>query len=73
MAYSWWNGVSAKSIRSEYGFSSRSITDWYNYCREVAIAYMLDAEPVKLGGEGIIVEIDESKFGKSMYKFAYLQ
>ena len=44
----------------------QTVIDWANFCREVAIDVMLEpnnSEPI--GGEGLTVEIDESKFGKS--------
>ena len=41
-----------------------SIVDWYNFCKEVCI-YILEAHAYsQIGGEGIVVEIDENKFGK---------
>ena len=61
----WWRFIPATVVRREYGFSSQTTTDWANYCREVAIEIMLGEEKAKLGGEGVTVEIDESKFGRS--------
>jgi hypothetical protein len=39
-----------------------------NFCREVAEDIMINNFE-KIGGPGVIVEIDESKFGKSNYIF----
>ena len=42
--------------------------DWANFCREVAEDIVINNSE-KIGGRGIIVEIDESKFGKSNFFF----
>ncbi|XP_054744533.1 uncharacterized protein LOC129248951 [Anastrepha obliqua] len=49
--------------------SSRTISDWYSYCREAVVIYQLDNQVVqgRIGGVGKIVQIDESKFGKRKY------
>lgn len=54
---------------SEKKLSSATISDWYNYCREVVVIYYLEKQEVcrKIGGPGKIVQIDESKFGKRKY------
>ena len=62
--YFWWYKVPLSHVRREYSFSSRTIVDWASFCREVAIDEVLE-HSVQIGGEGCIVEIDESKFGKS--------
>ena len=51
--------------RKEYHFSDRTLVDWASFCREVAIDQVLE-HPTKIGDPGKLVEIDESKFGKSM-------
>ena len=38
--------------------------DWANFCREVATHIVLNNSQ-KIGGPGVIVEINESEFGKS--------
>ena len=43
--------------------SHRVLIDWFNFCRDV-MAMNIRRNPIKLGGPGKIVEIDESKFGK---------
>ncbi|KZR95704.1 Uncharacterized protein APZ42_010388, partial [Daphnia magna] len=40
--------------------------DWYNFCREVSEDIVINNSE-KIGGVGITVEIDESKFGKRKY------
>ena len=40
--------------------------DWYNFIRDVCAQYFLDHSKV-IGGPGVEVEIDESKFGRRTY------
>ncbi|EFX60123.1 hypothetical protein DAPPUDRAFT_19746, partial [Daphnia pulex] len=40
--------------------------DWANFCREVAEDIVINNSE-KIGGVGVVVEIDESKFGKRKY------
>ena len=46
--------------------SPETLVDWYNYCREVCLCSLEDCLE-QIGGNNIIVEIDESKFGKRKY------
>lgn len=49
--------------------SSRTIADWLSFCREVCINYVEEKfqNEEKLGGPGVVVEIDECKIGKRKY------
>ena len=40
--------------------------DWYIFVRDIGVEYFL-AHPAVIGGPGVEVEIDESKFGKRKY------
>ena len=40
--------------------------DWFNFIRDVCAQYFVD-HPVQIGGPGLEVEIDESKFGRRKY------
>ena len=53
----------------QFAFAEQTLVDWSSYCREVAIDAVFKHSE-KIGGPVKIVEIDESKFGKS--KLLYL-
>ena len=40
--------------------------DWYSFIRDICAQYFID-HPAIIGGPGVEVEIDESKFGKRKY------
>lgn len=46
--------------------SNNTLVDWSSFCREVCYD-AITTNMVPIGGEGQIVEIDESKFGKRKY------
>ena len=50
----------------ELGLARGTGIDWDTFCREVCEITMFDSSQ-KIGGEGKIVQIDESKFGKRKY------
>ena len=68
LSYLWWSKLPQIHARKEFNFSSRTVVDWSNFCREVAIDVVFK-NCEKIGGPGIVVEIDESKFGKSKFNF----
>ncbi|CAG2256387.1 unnamed protein product [Mytilus edulis] len=47
--------------------SKETVNDYYNYCREICCYVVENIKPQKNGGPGLIVEIDEAKFGKRKY------
>ena len=47
-------------------YVKKTINDWSSFAREVCVNYVV-SRPRKIGDEGKIVEIDESKFGKRKY------
>ncbi|XP_067010758.2 uncharacterized protein [Anabrus simplex] len=53
-------------VKLELGFSGRTIVEWCNFCREVCVAWV-DANKKQIGGPGVVIEIDETEFGKSKY------
>ena len=53
-------------ISKEIGISKTTVIDWSSFCHEVCI-FWLSKESKVLGGPGVVVEIDEAKFGKRNY------
>ena len=45
----------------------KTVIDWYNYCREVCADRIMNHHAGQIGGPGMTVEIDESKFGKTKF------
>lgn len=64
--YLWSTGYTCSKIMHELSFTKRTVTEWSWFCRETCMAAMLQ-NCNKIGGPGIEVEIDESKFGRRKY------
>ncbi|GFG32769.1 hypothetical protein Cfor_10343 [Coptotermes formosanus] len=58
--------VPAHIIQQEHQFSTKTINDWCQFCREAMLVY-LEGCSEKIGGPNKTVEIDESKFGRRKY------
>ena len=54
------------NIMSRLQISQPTAVDWYNFVRDVCAEYF-QQHPMTIGGPGIEVEIDESKFGRREY------
>ena len=67
LTYCWANSYSNILAAHECGVHENSIVHWFNFCREVCIEILEGQEYSQIGGEGVEVEIDESKFGKRKY------
>jgi predicted RNA-binding Zn-ribbon protein involved in translation (DUF1610 family) len=63
MAYLWLAECSHKTIVRITGTSKQAVTNFVGYFRDL-VACALDEDDTTIGGQGIVVEIDESKFGK---------
>ena len=48
--------------------SSETLSDYYNYCREVCSQIVENESSKPIWGEGCTVEVDEAKFGKHKYQ-----
>jgi hypothetical protein len=66
LIYLWTSGTPEKQVLHDYKFSSHTVVDWVNYCREVGVDYF-DELDVKIGGIETIVEIDEAVIVKRKY------
>ncbi|CAC5413131.1 unnamed protein product [Mytilus coruscus] len=65
ITYFWIYKIDQEFVNHELSICNQTIVDWYNYCREVCIEILkIDTEKI---GDSVIVEIDESKFGKRKY------
>lgn len=53
--------------KSQQMTSSETVSDYKRYCRDVCANVVLDNSSQQIGGPGLTVEIDESKFGKMKY------
>ena len=47
--------------------SIETVGDWLTYCREVCLETVGTQSSELLGGPGLTVEVDESKFGKRKF------
>lgn len=66
IGYLWLCKSSYTTIQLMTHHSSKTITRYMNFFRELVISTLEDDDQM-IGGEGVIVEIDESKFGKNKY------
>lgn len=66
IGYLWLSGCNRAVMTKMTSHSSTTITEFINYYRQL-ISISLNDEDQIIGGPGIIVEIDESKFGKRKY------
>lgn len=53
-------------MENELSISSKTAVDWASFCRELCVLW-IDKNSVQIGGDNIIVEIDEAKVGKRKY------
>lgn len=66
LAYFWLAEVRPKSLLIITGQSKPTITAYLKFFRQL-VCDSLDFEDIVIGGDNVIVEIDESKFGKNKY------
>ncbi|GBN39308.1 hypothetical protein AVEN_148385-1 [Araneus ventricosus] len=69
ITYLWAKKTSNEWIVDELSVSEPTVVDWKSFCREVCVDMLVneDKKLEMLGGVGVVVEIDESKFGKRKY------
>ena len=64
--YLWTQKMTNAEIHYELRISHQTIIEWTAFFREVCINDVLESSQ-PIGGNGVEVEIDESKFGKRKY------
>ena len=63
--YAWcWETSSVKWCERELGIENNCVVDWNNYMRGYCANTLLNRQQSRIGGEEMIVEIDESLFTK---------
>jgi ISXO2-like transposase domain len=63
IGYFWLGGSGHGEIMRYTGASDKSITAYLKYYRQL-VASSIDSDNTIIGGEGVTIEVDESKFGK---------
>ena len=66
IGYFWLGGGNHSQIVNYTGCSKPTVTAYMGYYRQL-VASSLDSEDTTIGGDGIIIELDESKFGKRKF------
>ena len=64
--YLWSQGFTHSEVMHELKLSKKTVTEWFMFLRESCIYAVMNGSE-QIGGNGIEVEIDESKFGKRKY------
>ena len=68
LTYAWAHNFTTTQAVHETSLDDEStVIDWYNYCREVSADRIMNHHAGQIGGPGMTVEIDESKFGKTKF------
>ena len=66
LIYLWSQAFSVDEIIHELKLSKKTVIEWTHFFRESCFTTVMDSSE-QIGGEGVEVEIDESKFGKRKY------
>jgi len=67
LVYLWLQELDLKKIRTQVGLSENTIGEWNRLFLECICLDMEKKDVPKIGGPGMVVEIDKSKFGKRKY------
>ena len=66
LVYLWSQGFTHSEVMHELKLSKKTVIEWFMFFRECCI-YSVMEQSEQIGGNGVEVEIDESKFGKRKY------
>lgn len=66
LAHLWLSGATRAVTINQTGHSSKTVTSFYSYFRQLVVS-ALGPEATRIGGEGVEVEVDETKMGKRKY------
>ena len=69
-AYLWSQGFTHSEVMHKLKLSKKTVTEWFMFFRESCI-YSVMEQSEQIGGNGVEVEIEESKFGKRKYHHCY--
>jgi hypothetical protein len=58
--------VLSQTFQKEHQIDQHTVCDWFQFCREVVLDF-IKIKYEMTGGEGKVVEIDDSKFRKRKY------
>jgi transposase-like protein len=61
ITYHWCNGIPVGKVERYVRCTRKTASSVYDHCRQV-VGHFLDNNPVRLGGPGVICQIDESEF-----------
>ena len=66
ITYLWSQGFNNNEIIHELKLTNKTVIEWYNFFRKCCLCVVMDRS-MPIGGNGIEVEIVESKFRKRKY------
>ena len=64
LIYLWSQGFTHSEVMHELKLSKKTVTEWFLFFCEACNIYSVMENSQPIGGNGVEVEIDESKFGK---------
>ena len=64
--YLWSQGFTHSEVMHELKLCKKTVTEWFMFFHESCIFLVME-QSEQIGGNGVEVEIDESKFGKRKY------
>ena len=67
IVFLWSNEISVEAATTLIEISEQTIIQWYQYLRDVCSHYLF-TNPIKIRGEGRVVQVDESQITKRKNK-----